>query len=75
MPGERKAASKPAASRSEPAPARPGAAPAPTEPVSVVDGLADRSRNPAAWKYAAIAAIFVLWAAFLIYCLVAGRMQ
>ncbi len=32
-----------------------------------------RSTNPAAWKYALLAAVFVAWAAFLVYCAAAGN--
>jgi len=44
----------------------------PAEPVDVVDGLADHSRNPAAWKYMLLAAIFILWVALLIWALAVG---
>ncbi len=42
-------------------------------PVDVVDGLADRQAKPPRWKYILIAAIYVAWIAFLIYCLLAGN--
>jgi hypothetical protein len=47
-------------------------APEPPEPVDAVDGIPDRSSNPAAWKYLLLAAIFLAWVAFLVYCQLAG---
>jgi len=44
----------------------------PTEPIDVVDGIADRQASPARWKYVLIALIFVAWVAFLLYCQQAG---
>lgn len=38
------------------------------EPINVVDGIPDRSPRRAAWKYLLLAAIFLLWLAFLVYC-------
>jgi len=43
-----------------------------TDPVSVVDGIADRTGRPRAWKYALLAAAFVGWVALLIYFAAAG---
>ena len=43
-------------------------------PVDVVDGIPDRQANPPRWKYALIAAIFLGWVGFLVYCLIAGRL-
>ena len=48
-------------------------APRPTTPVDVVDGIPDRAAKPASWKYALIAALFVAWVAFLIFCQIAGQ--
>ncbi len=45
----------------------------PPDPVDVVDGIPDRSPNPAVWKYVTLAVIFAVWVAFLIYCLFAGN--
>ena len=42
-------------------------------PVNLIDGIPDRSARPAAWKYALIAAVFLAWLTFLIYCALAGR--
>jgi len=42
--------------------------PIPTDPVDVIDGVPDRTPNPALWKKLLIAAIFIAWMAFLIYC-------
>lgn len=42
------------------------------DPVDVVDGIPDRSSRPRGWKYAALAAVFIGWLAFLIYCALAG---
>lgn len=42
-------------------------------PMDVVDGLADREAKPPRWKYILIAAIYMAWVAFLIYCLLAGN--
>ncbi len=47
--------------------------PASPAPVDVVDGIPDRARSPARWKYVALALIFLAWIAFLIYCLLAGN--
>lgn len=47
--------------------------PQPRQPVDVVDGVPDRSSRPAAWRYIALAIIFLAWLGFLIYCLLAGR--
>jgi len=44
------------------------------EPVDVVDGVPDRSRRVAPWKYALLAAIFLAWLGFLIYCAAAGKL-
>ncbi len=44
------------------------------EPIDVVDGVPDRSKNQAAWKYLLIALIFAGWVAFLIYCGITGRL-
>ena len=38
------------------------------EPVDLVEGIPDRAVRPALWKYVLIAAIFLAWLAFLIYC-------
>lgn len=43
-------------------------------PVDVVDGIPDRQANPPAWKYVLMAAIFLGWVGFLVYCLIAGRL-
>jgi hypothetical protein len=37
-----------------------------TDPVDVVNGLADHSSRPAKWKYLVLAAIFLAWVTFLI---------
>ena len=37
-----------------------------TDPVDMVDGLADHSGHPAKWKYIVLAAIFLAWVAFMI---------
>ncbi len=47
--------------------------PAPPAPVDLVDGIPDRAKSPARWKYVALALIFLAWMAFLIYCLLAGN--
>lgn len=41
-------------------------------PVNVIDGIPDRSPRPARWKYLVILGIFLAWAAFLVYCGLAG---
>jgi hypothetical protein len=43
-------------------------------PVNVQDGIPDRSARPVAWKYVVLAAIFLGWVAFLIYCALAGNL-
>jgi hypothetical protein len=41
-------------------------APPPPQPLDVVGGIADRSANSAAWKYAALAAVLLGWVAVLV---------
>ena len=41
-------------------------------PVDVADGIPDRSARRAWWKYALLAAVFLGWVAFLVYCQLAG---
>ena len=41
-------------------------------PVNVVDGIPDRAAKGPKWKYWALAVVFLLWVAFLIYCTFAG---
>lgn len=43
-----------------------------TEPVDVVDGIADRSSRPVWWKYAALLCVFLAWVAVLVYIRIAG---
>ncbi len=38
----------------------------PTEPIDVVDGIADRSVKPAAWQYAALTGVFLAWVTVLL---------
>lgn len=45
----------------------------PTQPIDVIDGIADRSSHPAAWKYAALALAFLAWVAVLLATLT-GRL-
>jgi hypothetical protein len=45
----------------------------PSEPIDVVDGIADRSSHPAAWKYAILAMAFLAWVAVLLATLT-GRL-
>ena len=47
--------------------------PKPPCPIDAVDGIADRTARPAAWKYILIAVIFLAWVAFLLYCLLSGN--
>jgi len=47
-------------------------APAPPDPVNVIDGMPDVSLNRAWWKYAALAAGFSAWMSVLVYCWLAG---
>ena len=49
------------------APAKPAQPELARPPVNVIDGVPGRSANPAAWKYIALAIIFLAWVAFLIY--------
>ena len=44
----------------------------PPEPVNVVDGIPDRSERTPAWRYVVLAAVFLCWLAFLIYCAAGG---
>jgi uncharacterized membrane-anchored protein len=39
------------------------------EPIDMDDGIPDRSSHRPAWKYLLVALIFLVWLAFLIYCL------
>ena len=43
------------------------------EPVNVVDGIPDRSTHSGTWAYLIVAAVFVAWVAFLVYCQLAGQ--
>ena len=45
----------------------------PAQPIDVVDGIADRSSHPAAWKYALLALAFLAWVAVLLATLM-GRL-
>ncbi|HUU94564.1 MAG TPA: hypothetical protein VM487_02405 [Phycisphaerae bacterium] len=47
----------------------------PAEPVDVVDGIPDCAARRPAWKYVLIALVFLAWAAFLLYCHLAGRLE
>jgi hypothetical protein len=44
----------------------------PPKPRDVIDGVPDVSARRPAWKYVLIAAIFLAWVGFLIYCGLAG---
>lgn len=57
---------------SDTTPSRADDGPKAPEPVSVVDGIPDRSARPAAWKYVLLTAVLLGWVAFLMYCAVAG---
>ena len=41
-------------------------------PVDVMDGIPDRSANPAPLKHILVAVIFLAWVAFLVFCAIAG---
>jgi uncharacterized membrane-anchored protein len=45
----------------------------PSQPIDVVDGIADRTSRPAAWKYAMLALAFLAWVAVLLATLM-GRL-
>jgi len=62
----------PASSATEKASAETSKTPAP-QPVNVSDGIPDRAEVPSRWRLIAVLLIFAAWAAFLIYCLLAGR--
>ncbi len=47
-------------------------APAPTEPIDVVGGIADHSSKPAKWKLLMLLAVFVGWVAVMVYVQIAG---
>ena len=51
---------------------KPASSPGPTKPVSVVDGIPDRSKGSAVGRLVWIVAIFAAWIAFLVYCKIAG---
>lgn len=56
---------------------RPGGDDARDEPLKAidsVDGIPDRAAQRPMWKYVLIAAIFLGWLAFLVYCAAAGRL-
>jgi hypothetical protein len=42
-------------------------------PVDVVDGIPDRRPTTPRWRYAVIAAVFLAWLGFLVYCAAAGN--
>ena len=44
------------------------------EPVDVVDGIPDRSRRPATWKYVLLILLFAGWICLLVIFLVAGAL-
>ena len=44
----------------------------PPEPVNRIDGIPDRRERRPRWIYGALAAVFVLWLAFLAYVKLAG---
>jgi len=48
---------------------KPTAAPAPAD---MIDGIPDASAHRSRWKYAVIAAVFLAWVGFLVYCALAG---
>ena len=39
----------------------------------VVDGIPDRSARSPVWAYLLLAAVFLAWLAFLVYCQFGGR--
>ena len=45
----------------------------PPEPIDVVDGVPDNTRNPSRWRLGVVLIVFVVWVAFLLYCLLAAR--
>jgi len=45
------------------------------EPVNVVDGIPDRAAHRPMWTWILIAAVFLTWIAFLIYCQLAGKLS
>ena len=45
--------------------------PRPCVPVNLIDGIPDVSRR-SRWKYVVLAVVFLAWAAFLVYCGLAG---
>lgn len=44
----------------------------PTEPIDVVDAIADRHAQPPRWKLLVLGGLFVAWIAFMLYCQLAG---
>ena len=44
------------------------------EPANVIDGVPDRSGNPSAWKYLAVATVFLAWIGFLVICGITGKL-
>lgn len=42
------------------------------QPVDVTEGIPDRDASVSAWKIILLAAIFLGWLTFLIYCWLAG---
>ena len=43
------------------------------EPIDIVDGVPDHTRNPSRRRLGVVLIIFVTWVAFLLYCLLAAR--
>jgi hypothetical protein len=43
------------------------------EPLNVFDGMPDRSDSTPLWKYILLAAIFVIWVAFLVLVRIKGQ--
>ena len=42
-------------------------------PVDVIDGIPDRSGKARLWKYLALAAVFLAWICFLVFCGIIGK--
>jgi hypothetical protein len=47
----------------------------PPEPIDVIDGIPDRAARAPWWRYALLVAAGLAWAAVLIYCWLAGRVE
>ncbi len=46
-----------------------------TQPVDVFDGVPDHAAPPSRWRLPLLLGLFAVWIAFLLYCLLAARVE